>query len=75
MRYTVAIEVQTGQYESHIFDSPEHFASWYSAQARPGIAINRASVGMLGGIVLAEVDHRARTENLDEAKRKAGVKV
>ena len=62
MRYTVAVEVQTGQYESHIFDSPEHFASWYSSQRRPGVVINRSAVRMQGGIVLAEVDHRIESQ-------------
>ena len=62
MRYTVAVEVQTGQYESHIFFSMEHFASWYSAQRKPGVVVNRAAVRMLGGIVLAEVDHRIESQ-------------
>jgi len=60
MRYVVAVEVRPGEYQPHIFDSPEHFASWYSSQRRPGVVVNRAAVRMLGGQVLPEVDHRIR---------------
>jgi len=63
MRYVVAIEKHPGQFEPHLFDSPEQFCAWYSAQGRPGVVVNRAAIRMMGGQVLPEVDHRTRIEN------------
>ena len=62
MRYTVAVEIRPGEYEPHVFNSPEQFCAWYSAQEQPGVVINRAAVRMMGGQVLPEVDHRIESQ-------------